>query len=266
MEIGKSSNEALINQFGNELYRALRTRTVVSPLTNRHPDIGVADAYRIQQRLVMLRQKDGERVVGRKVGVTSRAVMDMLGVYQPDFGCLMDTMAVKDGEAIDSATLIQPRVEGEIAFMLKRDLVGPGLVAADVLAATECVMTCFEVVDSRIRDWKIRIQDTVADNASCGAFVLGSLAVDPRRIDLANCGMVLEKNGQLEAVGTGAAVLGSPLHSVTWLANTLGASGITLKAGEVVLSGSLGAMVPAARGDSFKVHISKLGSCSLRFD
>jgi len=163
------------------------------------------------------------------------------------------------------ATLIQPRAEGEIAFMLKRDLLGPGITNADVLAATECVMPCFEIVDSRIRDWKIRIQDTVADNASCGVFVLGDQAVDPRKIDLSLCGMVLEKNGEIIATGAGAAALGSPVNAVTWLANTMGALGIPLKAGEVILSGALAAMFPATAGDSFRVSIGGLGNCSVRF-
>jgi 2-oxopent-4-enoate/cis-2-oxohex-4-enoate hydratase len=142
---------------------------------------------------------------------------------------------------------------------------GPGIGNADVLAATECVLPCFEIVDSRVRDWKIRIQDTVADNASCGVFVLGDRAVDPRRIDLATCGMVLEKNGEIVATGAGAAALGSPVNAVAWLVNTLGRLGIGLKAGEIVLSGALAAMFPAAKGDNFRVSIGGLGACSVRF-
>ncbi|OUM04039.1 2-oxopent-4-enoate hydratase [Variovorax sp. JS1663] len=255
----------LIEQLGDELYTALTTRQPVAPLSERHEGIGIEDAYRIQQRMIARRLEAGERVVGKKIGVTSRAVMNMLGVYQPDFGYLLDGMVVNEGEAIDSATLIQPKAEGEIAFVLKRDLMGPGIGAADVLAATECVMPCFEIVDSRIRDWKIKIADTVADNASCGVFVLGDSAVDPRRADLTTCGMVLEKNGEIVATGAGAAALGSPLNAVAWLANTLGQLGIGLKAGEVVLSGALAAMFPAKAGDNFRVSIGGLGGCSVRF-
>jgi 2-oxopent-4-enoate/cis-2-oxohex-4-enoate hydratase len=255
----------LIHRLGDELYTALRNRAVVEPLTNRHGEITIEDAYHIQQRMIARRQQDGERIIGKKIGVTSRAVMNMLGVYQPDFGYLLDAMIVNEGEAIDSATLIQPKAEGEIAFLLKRDLMGPGVGNADVLAATECVMPCFEIVDSRIRDWKIKIQDTVADNASCGVFVLGDRAVDPRRIDLSTCGMVLEKNGEIIATGAGAAALGSPVNAVAWLANTLGRLGIDLKAGEIVLSGALAAMFPAVKGDSFRVSIGGLGNCSVRF-
>jgi 2-oxopent-4-enoate/cis-2-oxohex-4-enoate hydratase len=256
---------SLIEQLGDELYAALRDRHVVEPLTNRHAGITIEDAYHIQQRLIARRLDAGERVVGKKIGVTSRAVMNMLGVFQPDFGYLLDGMVVNEGQSVDAATLIQPKAEGEIAFVLKRDLMGPGISNADVLAATECVMPCFEIVDSRIRDWKIRIQDTVADNASCGLFVLGDRAIDPRCIDLSTCGMVLEKNGEIVATGAGAAALGSPVNAVAWLANTLGRLGIGLKAGEVVLSGALAAMFPAAPGDNFRVSIGGLGNCSVRF-
>jgi 2-oxopent-4-enoate/cis-2-oxohex-4-enoate hydratase len=255
----------LITHLGDELYQALMTREVLDPLTNRYPDITIENAYRIQQRIIERREQAGEAIIGKKIGVTSQAVMNMLGVYQPDFGYLLDGMIYNEGEAIDIHTLIQPKAEGEIAFLLKKDLMGPGVSNADVLAATECVMPCFEIVDSRIRDWKIRIQDTVADNASCGVFVLGDRAVDPRKIDLSLCGMVLERNGDIIATGSGAAALGSPVNAVAWLANTLGRLGIPLKAGEVILSGALAAMFPAKAGDSFRVSIGGLGNCSVRF-
>ncbi|OIN92659.1 MAG: 2-oxopent-4-enoate hydratase [Comamonadaceae bacterium CG1_02_60_18] len=255
----------LIETLGDELFNAMRTCTVVDPLTSRHPDITIENAYHIQQRMLSNRLQAGERVVGKKIGVTSNAVMNMLGVYQPDFGYLLDGMIYNEGESIDSKTLIQPKAEGEIAFILKKDLMGPGISNADVLAATECVMPCFEIVDSRIRDWKIKIQDTVADNASCGVFVLGDRAVDPRRIDLSTCGMVLEKNGEIIGTGAGAAALGSPVNAVTWLVNTLGRLGIGMKAGEVILSGALAAMSPAKAGDNFRVSMGGLGSCSVRF-
>jgi 2-oxopent-4-enoate/cis-2-oxohex-4-enoate hydratase len=256
---------SLIHRLGDELYQALADRTVVEPLTSRLEGLTIEQAYQVQQRMLSRRIAAGERVIGKKIGVTSRAVMNMLGVFQPDFGYLLDGMLVNEGEAIDASTLIQPKAEGEIAFVLKRDLMGPGVTNADVLAATECVMPCFEIVDSRIRDWRICIQDTVADNASCGVFVLGDRAVDPRRIDLSTCGMVLEKNGEIVATGAGAAALGSPLNAVAWLANTLGRLSIGLKAGEVVLSGALAAMFPAARGDNFRVSIGGIGGCSVRF-
>jgi len=259
------SPDALCDALGDELYRALRSATPIDPLTARHPELGVEQAYRIQERLMQRRQQDGERIVGKKIGVTSQAVMNMLGVHQPDFGWLTDAMLVHPGDVIDLSTMIQPKAEGEIAFVLKRDLQGPGVGVADVLAATECVMPCFEIVDSRIRDWKIKIQDTVADNASCGVFVLGGQARSPLDIDLHACGLVLEKNGEVVVTGAGAAALGSPLNAVAWLANTLGTLGQGLKAGEVILSGALGAMVPAQAGDHFRMAIGGLGDCSVRF-
>lgn len=255
----------LINQLGDELYNALVKGEVLEPLTNRHADITIEDAYQIQQRMLSRRIEAGEAVIGKKIGVTSKAVQNMLGVHQPDFGWLTDGMVYNEGEAIPMSTLIQPKAEGEIAFVLKEDIKGPGVTAADVLRATEGVMACFEIVDSRIRDWKIKIQDTVADNASCGVFVLGSALVDPREVDLVTCGMVLEKNGEIAVTGAGAATLSSPVNAVVWLINMLGSLGIGLKAGEVVLSGALGAMVPVTAGDSLRVTIGGVGGCSVRF-
>ena len=256
---------ALIEQLGDELYQALTQRQVLEPLTNRYADITIEDAYAIQQKMLARRLAAGEKVVGKKIGVTSQAVMNMLGVFQPDFGWLTDGMVFNEGEAVPANTLIQPKAEGEIAFVLKKTLKGLGVTAADVLAATEGVMACFEIVDSRIRDWKIKIQDTVADNASCGVFVLGDRLVDPRDVDLGTCGMVLEKNGEIVATGAGAAALGHPANAVAWLANTLGRLGIALEAGEVVLSGSLGIMVPVQAGDNLRVTIGGIGGCSVRF-
>ena len=258
-------NTPLHDHLGEELYQALVQRQTLAPLSERHPGLTLEDAYAIQQRMLARRLAAGERVVGKKIGVTSQAVMDMLGVYQPDFGWLTDAMVYNEGEAIAANTLIQPKAEGEIAFVLKKTLQGPGVTAADVLAATEGVMACFEIVDSRIRDWKIKITDTVADNASCGVLVLGDRLVDVRDVDLSTCGMVLEKNGEIVATGAGAAALGHPANAVAWLANTLGRLGIALEAGEIVLSGSLAAMVPVKAGDNLRVSIGGIGGCSVRF-
>jgi 2-oxopent-4-enoate/cis-2-oxohex-4-enoate hydratase len=255
----------LINELGDQLYQALRTQTPLEPLTSRYPDITMENAYAIQQRMIGCRLAAGEKIVGKKIGVTSSAVMNMLGVHQPDFGHMLDGMIYGDGDAISGSSLIQPKAEGEIAFVLGKDLVGPGISAADVLAATAGVMACFEIVDSRIRDWKIKIQDTVADNASCGVFVLGDRMVNAMDVDLRNCGMVLEKNGEIVVTGAGAATMGSPVNAVVWLANTLGRLGISLKAGEVILSGALGAMVPVRTGDNLRVTIGGIGTCAVRF-
>lgn len=258
-------NDQQIQQYGDELYDALVQREPVAPLTEREPAITLDDAYRIQLRFLQRRLDAGERVVGKKIGVTSKVVMDMLGVDQPDFGQLLSGMVVQEGEAIRVDTMIAPKAEAEVAFVLKSDLQGPGVTAADVLRATAFVMPCFEIVDSRIRDWKIRIQDTVADNASCGVLVLGGTRRDPREIDLALAGMVLEKNGEIVSTSTGAAVQGSPVNAVAWLANTLGRLGIPLKAGEVILSGSQSPLVPVKAGDSLHCSVGGLGDARVRF-
>jgi 2-oxopent-4-enoate/cis-2-oxohex-4-enoate hydratase len=258
-------NSDEINRYGDALYSALIECRAIDPLTTQEPNLTIEDAYRIQQRMIARRLDQGERVIGKKIGVTSQAVMAMLGVGQPDFGHMLDGMIYGDGAAIRAENLIQPKAEGEIAFVLKKDLMGPGVSACDVLAATEGVMACFEIVDSRIRDWKIKIQDTVADNASCGVFVLGDRMVDPRGLDLRTCGMVLEKNGEVVVTGAGAATMSSPVNAIVWLANTLGRLGIPLKAGEIILSGALGAMVPVKAGDNLRVAIGGIGGCSVRF-
>ncbi len=256
----------IIARLGRELHDALVARHTVAPLTARGLDLSIADAYAIQEAMLSHRLAAGARVVGKKVGATSKAVQAILGgVPQPDFGLLLDDMLYNDGETVDSARLIQPRAEGEIAFFLRRDLMGPGVTAAEVLQATEGVMPCMEIVDSRITDWTIKIQDTVADNASCGVFVLGDRLVDPRRVDLGTCGLVVHRNGDVATTGSGAAVLGHPANAVAWLANTLGRLGIPLKAGEIVLSGALAPLVPVAAGDHFRIIIGGIGACSIRF-
>ncbi len=254
-----------IQHYGDELYQALLSRTAVAPLTDREAGITIEDAYQIQLRMIQRRLDAGETIVGKKIGVTSKIVMEMLNVDQPDFGQMTSGMVFNEGEAIRCDTMIAPKAEAEVAFMLKRDLMGPGVTAADVLRATDCVMPCFEIVDSRIRDWKIKIQDTVADNASCGVLTLGGLRKSPRHLDLALAGMVLEKNGEVISTSAGASVQGSPVNAVAWLANTLGRLGIGLKAGEVILSGSQSPLVPVKPGDSLVCSVGGLGGTSVRF-
>ena len=256
-----------IRRLGDELYDALRQRRTLVPLTDRPPDISIDDAYHISLHMLSRREADGEKVVGKKIGVTSKPVQDMLNVHQPDFGFLTDTMHYPDGAtiALTEAGLMQPRAEGEIAFMLNADLCGPGVTKDDVLAATAWVAPCFEIVDSRIDDWKIKIQDTVADNASCGVFVVGAQHTDPAGLDLATVRMRMTRNGEPAGEGLGSAVQGHPAEAVAWLANTLGAFGIPFRAGELILSGSLAPLIPARAGDRFEMEIDGLGSCSIAF-
>lgn len=255
-----------ITSFGDALFEAMNQRSTIAPLTTQAPAISIDDAYLISRRFLERRLARGERVVGTKIGVTSKAVMTMLNVHQPDFGYLTDTMMFATGAEVPaSRTLIAPRAEGEIAFILKRDLCGPGVTNADVIRATDFVMPCFEIVDSRITDWKIKIQDTIADNASCGVVVLGDRAVKPTAVDLSTCGIVVTLNGEIISTGAGAAALGSPVNCITWLANTLGARGVSLKAGEVILSGSLVPLQPVKPGDNMHMAIGGIGQCAVRF-
>lgn len=257
---------AIIEQLGDELYQSLRSQRSITPLTERYPNITIDDAYYISLRMLNRRLEDGEQVVGKKIGVTSAVVQEMLGVHQPDFGFLTDAMTFANGADIKVAGhLIQPRAEAEIGFRLKQDLQGPGVTEADVLAATECIMPCFEIVDSRIDNWRIAIQDTVADNASCGVYVLGNEEADPREFDLPSLEIRVWKNGEPLSQGLGSAVQGNPLTAVAWLANTLGRFGIPFKAGEVILSGSLVPLEPVQAGDSLRMELVGIGSAAVNF-
>jgi len=263
-------SEAVISwvaeQHATQLFDALRSGTTLSPLSTRDPSLTIDDAYAISLEILARRTAEGERVVGKKIGVTSKAVQDMLGVHQPDFGFLTDRMWI-DGEVISIAAngLIAPRAEAEIAFILNAPLKGPGVTAEQVIAATESIAPCFEIVDSRIADWKIGIVDTVADNASCGVFVIGEARADPKNHDLPALHVTVTKNGEPLSEGYGSAVQGSPAEAVAWLANTLGAYGVTLDAGDIILSGSLVPLAPAAAGDVFEMELHGVGRCVARF-
>lgn len=260
-----AANAGLNERLAEELYAALRDGRMVVPLIERFPALTIDDAYQISLGALARRRQDGERVIGKKIGVTSKPVQDMLGVNQPDFGFLTDRMWIKGEIDLAANTLIQPRAEAEIAFVLKHAVNGPGVTAADVMAATDYIAPCFEIVDSRIRDWKIGIVDTVADNASCGVFVIGEARADPRDHDLPSLRVRVTKNGTALSEGLGSAVQGDPAQAVAWLANTLGAYGVTLDAGDVILSGSLVPLEPAVRGDVFEMTLHGIGTCEARF-
>lgn len=257
--------EPAVREFGDELYAALRARSTVAPLTARVPGLTTVDAYHVSRRMLDRRVADGEVVIGKKIGVTSQAVQAMLDVYTPDFGWLTDRMKYVEGQDVPiGSLLIQPRAEAEIAFVLRRDLRGPGITSHDVLAAIDHVLPCFEIVDSRIAAWKIRYQDTVADNASSGLFLIGG-AASPAKVDFATCAVAVEKNGRPLSRGTGAEAMGSPLVCIAWLANQLGQLGHHLEAGEIVLSGSLVPLEPVVPGDWMRMEIPGVGATSVRF-
>lgn len=237
-----------------------------APLTQTHPDITLADAYKISSRNFVRRTAAGDvRSIGRKIGLTSLAVQKQLGVNQPDFGYLTSDMQVANGGTVAAGSLIQGRAEGEVAFVLARDLRGPGITPSDVLAATDYVVACIEIIDSRVQDWKIQIQDTIADNASSALLVLGDVRQHPGQFDLRMAGMTLWRNGEVESTGVGAACLDHPVNAVQWLANTLGELGDTLKAGDIILSGAYGPVAVLNPGDRVEVAISGLGRVSCRY-
>jgi 2-keto-4-pentenoate hydratase len=235
----------------------------IAPIANQLS--GIDDAYRVQLWQIADRIAGGRRIVGRKIGLTSAAVQRQLGVDEPDFGHLTDEMLFGDDTMLDHATLSQPRIEAEIALILSRDLAMPNPTVADVIAATDYVLPALEIVASRIADWKIGILDTVADNASAGALVLGGPAQRLDGLDLAGCGMTMTINGAIVSEGRGSDCLGHPLNAAAWLARTSHALGCPLRAGEVILTGALGPMRPVAPGDAVQASIEGLGSVSVSF-
>lgn len=254
-----------IEKFAAQLAEAETTQVGIDPLTVVDPEITVDEAYYIQLENIKKKLSEGQKIVGKKIGLTSVAVQKMLGVDEPDYGHLLDSMVVENGGTIDTKTMLLPKIEGEIAFVLKKDLKGPNVTAVDVIQATDYVLPALEIVDSRVQDWKIKLQDTVADNASSGLYVLGGKPTKLEDIDLELLGMVLSQNGEMVNTGVGAAALGNPATCVAWLANRLADYDISLKAGEVILSGALSGMVAANAGDSFTARFAHLGQVSVNF-
>ena len=239
--------------------------SLLKPVTDTHGSLTIEEAYRIQLDGIQRRLASGRTIVGKKIGLTSVAMQKLLGVNEPDYGHLLDHMLVMEGSPIPRSELLLPKVEGEIAFVLDKDLRGPGVTIADVLRASAGVMPAIEIVDSRIRDWKIKLPDTIADNASSARFVVGSRLMPIATTDLRLVGMVFEKNGEIMSTGAGAAVWGHPAAAVAWLANQLSVFGIALEAGEIILSGALTAAVDAQAGDFFHVAFQDLGTVGVKF-
>jgi 2-keto-4-pentenoate hydratase len=256
---------ALHQALADELWEADRSAKPVAPLTGRHPELGIEDAYAIQSINIERRVAAGQRIIGRKVGLTSRPMQELLGVDEPDFGVLLDDMFVEDGDEIPLDSLLQPRVEAELAFVMDRDLAGPGVTTAKALAAVAGVLPAIEVVDSRVADWRIKLVDTVADNASSGLLVVGGRMRRIEDLDLRLIGVVVSRNGEMIDTGAGAAALGNPARCVAWLANKLGSLGSGLRAGDVVLPGAVHKMVPVRPGDVFRAEFSRLGAVTTRF-
>ena len=249
-----------------DLAEAERTRVPMTPLTADHPDIDVVDAYEIQ--LINIRQRiaEGATVAGHKVGLSSKAMQEMMGVDEPDYGHLLADMEVFEDIPVQAAKYLFPRVEVEVGFILADDLPGAGCTEDDVLAATAAFVPAIELIDTRIKDWKIALCDTIADNASSAGWVLGPQRVSPKDIDITAIDAVLTRNGEVVAEGRSDAVLGNPVTAVAWLARKVDSFGVRLKAGDIVLPGSCTRAIDVRPGDAFTAEFAGLGSVRLSFE
>ena len=258
-------NQATIAQLAEHLENCQLQVRDTPKITDDHPDMDWDDAYAIQDAILQRKLARGARIVGLKAGLTSHAKMQQMGVTDPVFGFLVDEFVVPEGATIQTSELIHPKVEPEIAFVLKTALKGPGCHIGAVLAATDYVLPGIEVIDSRYRDFKFDLKSVVADNTSAARFVVGGRALRPQDVDLRTVGLVLEKNGQPVALGAGAAVLGHPAAAIAALANHLGRRGQEIPAGTLILSGGATEAVSVAAGDNVCLRVQGMGSVSLRF-
>jgi 2-keto-4-pentenoate hydratase len=246
------------------LYEARRTRQAIAPFTDADPDLGMADGYAVQQELTRLLLADGDRIVGYKVGLTSKPMQQMIGVDEPDYGPVLASTVYSDGDIVSAGSFIQPKLEAEIAFVLGSPLAGPDVSVLDARRAIAGMTAAVEIVDSRFADWRIKLADTVADLASNGAVAVSSRLVPLEGVDPRLIGMVLTRQGELIDTGAGAAALGDPVKVVAWLANTLGAMGVKLEAGHLIMTGALHAAVPMRPGDVFRADFDRLGPLTVR--
>jgi len=262
--IGKTATEKLAGQ----LFDAFETGETIPPLTEQEPSLKAADAYEVQGVLVRLHEGVGRRVVARKVGLTSKTIQVQMNVDQPDYGVIFDEFVFENETALSRSgrKMVAPRIEGELSFILEEELRGPNVTAVQVLAKTRAVVPTLEIIDSRIEGWRIKLPDTIADNASGWGLVMGETLTPPAGLDLTTVGMVLERDGEVLTTGAGASVLDHPARAVAWLANKLAEYGESLPAGEPILSGSLTAAVDAVTG-TYKARFGDgLGSVGLRIN
>lgn len=255
-----------IAQAAESLRNAQNGGAFLAPLRETFPGINAHSAYAIQRVNTQARIDSGRRIVGCKIGLTARSVQAQLGVDQPDFGMLFDDMGFGDGEPVPFDFLQQPKIEAEVAFVIGRDLKVDNPSQVDVMNAIDYALPALEIVGSRIANWNIRFVDTVADNASSSAYVLGSTPRKLSAFDMRLCGMVLNRRGEPVSVGAGAACLGNPINAVVWLARTMAALGEPLRASDLILSGALGPMVSVEPGDVFDARINGLGSVKAVFE
>ena len=249
-----------------DLAEAERSRQPIAPLTAAHPEIDVVDAYEIQLINIRQRVAEGARVVGHKVGLSSLAMQQMMGVDEPDYGHLLNEMQVFEDTPVKADKYLYPRVEVEVGFILAHDLPGANCTEDDVLKATEAFVPSIELIDTRITDWKIALCATIADNASSAGFVLGAGRVAPTDIDITQIDAVLTCNGEVAAKGRSDAVLGNPVTAVAWLARKVESFGVRLRAGDIVLPGSCTRAIDVHPGDNFVAEFAGLGSVRLSFE
>ncbi|MBY0388706.1 MAG: 2-keto-4-pentenoate hydratase [Mycobacterium pseudokansasii] len=254
------------DELAADLAQAERSREPIAPLTAAHPDMDVVDAYEIQLINIRQRVAEGARVLGHKVGLSSKAMQQMMGVDEPDYGHLLDEMQVFEDTPVKATRYLYPRVEVEVGFFLSADLPGADCTDDDVLAATEALVPAMELIDTRIADWKIALCDTIADNASSAGFVLGAARVSPADIDVKAIDVTLTRNGEVVAAGRSDAVLGNPVTAVAWLARKVDSFGVRLRKGDIVLPGSCTFAVDARAGDEFVADFAGLGSVRLMFE
>ncbi len=245
---------------------AERNRIPVAPLSETYPTLTPGQAYAIQSAWLELKRMEGGQLVGRKIGLTSKPMQEQLGVNEPDYGFILDTMVVPSGSVLPRAAFLLPRIEPEIAFWLAEDLSGPGVTAEQVLAATQGVSAALELVDSRIENWRIKLVDTIADNASSARLIVSKQRLSPQELDLASEGVELWCDDELVGSGTGAAVLGHPAIAAAWLVNKLAEFGVSLLKGQVVLPGAMCASVSVTAGKTYRAVYPKLGEVSIKFE
>ncbi len=260
------NNREIIRKIANDLRLAENSRqSLEHPITELFPELSIEHAYEIQLINIGRKVEEGHKISGKKIGLTSLAMQQLLNVDQPDYGHLLDSMEVKSGDIIDMKKVFQPMIEAELAFVLKKDLAGPKVTVDDVMLATDYIVPSLEIVCSRIKDWKIKLIDSVADNASAGLYVLGDKKFAADQVDLIQTSMSFYKNESLINTGVGAAAMGNPALCVAWLANKLYDYGVTLKKGEVILSGALSAAIPVEANDTVTARFSNLGDVSVKF-
>ncbi|MDT5093540.1 MAG: 2-keto-4-pentenoate hydratase [Mycobacterium sp.] len=254
------------DELAADLAEAERSRVPIAPLTDENPTIDVVDAYEIQLINIRQRVAEGARVIGHKVGLSSKAMQQMMNVDEPDYGHLLDEMEVFEDTPVKADRYLYPRVEVEVGFILAEDLPGADCTEDDVLAATAAFAPSIELIDTRITDWKIKLCDTISDNASSAGFVLGKSRVAPKDVDVKGIDAVLTRNGEVVAKGRSDAVLGNPVTAVAWLARKVESFGVRLRKGDIVLPGSCTRAIDARPGDHFVADFDGLGSVQLTFE